>query len=74
MFKYRLPQLKSNHCLVPLILMLALCTLACPPTCPGPDCPPEKERVVLIFSDVTSSLLVSESEQVANLTCQILDS
>ena len=74
MFKHRLPQVKSNQCLLPLILMLALSTLACPPICPGgPDCPPEKERVVLIFSDVTSSLLKSESEQVANLTCEIVD-
>jgi len=55
--------------------MLALSPVACIETCPGgPNCPPDRERVVLIFSDVTSSLLKSESEQVANLTCEIVDS
>jgi len=75
MFKHRLPQVKGNHCLVSLILMIALATFACEPTCPGdPECPPDKERVVVIFSDVTSSLLKKESEQVASITCEIVDS
>lgn len=74
MFKYRRPQFKSNRCILSLVLLLAILTLACPPNCP-PDCPPpERERVVLIFSDVTSSLLPSESNQVGALTCDVLDS
>src|SRR5689334_8178315 len=72
MFKHRLPQVKGNHCLISLILIIALATFACEPTCPGdPECPPDKERVVVIFSDVTSSLLKKESEQVASITCEI---
>ena len=73
MFKYRRPELQSNRYVIAVILLLAISTLACPPTCP-PDCPPpERERVVLIFSDVTSSLAQRESEQVGNLTCNVLD-
>ncbi|HEV7745471.1 MAG TPA: hypothetical protein VGO56_10785 [Pyrinomonadaceae bacterium] len=74
MSKYRRPEFKRNRIIIPLILLLAIFTLACPPNCP-PNCPPpERERVVLIFSDVTSSLLQSESEQVGTLTCDVLDS
>jgi hypothetical protein len=73
MFKYRRPEFKGNRYIIALILLLAIFTLACPPTCP-PDCPPQRERVVLIFSDVTSSLLEKESQQVGTLTSNVLDS
>lgn len=73
MFKHRRPEFKGKRYITALVLLLAAFTLACPPTCP-PDCPPHRERVVLIFSDVTSSLLQRESEQVATLTCNVLNS
>src|SRR5258708_7390774 len=38
---------------------------------PGPDVP--KPRVALIFSDVTSSLLESEKEQVSSVTANVID-
>src|SRR5262249_25163510 len=54
------------------ILVVLTCT-ACPPNCPPPP-DNTRERVVLIFSDVTSSLVESESEQVATLTSSVVDS
>jgi hypothetical protein len=75
MSKYRLPEFKRNLCIVPLALLLAIFTIACPPNCP-PPCPSpdrERERVVLIFSDVTSSLLESESNEVGTLTSNVVD-
>jgi hypothetical protein len=40
----------------------------------GPVVPPHRKQVVLIFSDVTSSLLPSENEKVATLTADVVDS
>jgi hypothetical protein len=79
MSKYRLPALKSNRYVVAFALLLSIFTLtACPPgDCPPPNCPPPgsaKDRIVLIMSDVTSSLLESESQQVGNLTCDVVES
>ncbi len=65
------PQLKSNRwiALFAILVMVLLFT-----ACPEVDPPDERERVILIFSDVTSSLVPSESQQVAALTSSIVDS
>ena len=69
MFKYRIPKLTIKRGIAIAVLLLAVFTLtACP------EVETDRERVVIIFSDVTSSLLPSESNGVATLTCDILDS
>lgn len=58
------------------LLLLTLLSLVVIAAC-GPviiERPVVKQRVVLIFSDVTSSLLKAESATVANLTSDVIDS
>lgn len=60
---------KRNRRVVAITLLLAILSmLACEPI------PDPKQRVVLIFSDVTSSLLPSENKEVVDLTCSVIDS
>lgn len=68
MSKYAIPKLKNTH-RIAVAMLVTILTLAGCATLP----PPQKDRVVLIFSDVTSSLVKSEREQVATLTSKVVD-
>jgi hypothetical protein len=53
------------------VMILLVITSACDDS---PVVTPHRKQIVLIFSDVTSSLLPSENEKVANLTADVVDS
>src|SRR5262249_22252047 len=65
------PQRKRNHFIAVFAILVVFLTLT---NCQKTPPPETKQRVILIFSDVTSSLVQSESEQVATLTSSIINS